>query len=481
MDTKELIQQLINQDKIKNSHQFDSMIFHDEPILKTARQASNWLPKEIADLKELFFRPDLKQQSEEYRFYVFGKQMEKYEDDFCYHGTFFRYFPSYQAMSNEQLRGYFSWRTKTRKGQIEKTSLSFVYVYLYELMNQIGVDSNLDGYEKLTNFLKVYRLLDERIINPLTNWIKDYVIYYHLNPLLLKDLEDPLEKNLQILYFGDASLKQQFEAIDCMSTYSLKNSKIYQLYPEKVQQIVVLSYQTLKKYYQEKKKISFFEKLFKKKKQKRIYLFQEALFYPLKKENEPYVANELTTYFYQNHQWFKEGYETKKSKDLGYFCLTIEGLLKNQEGLENKNLTYHIPLEMVKKIKQVIEQYEKMKKKANIVIRPSALNQIRQNALKTFQSLVTKEELEEEPILQNTIVEEGSFTQDEKMFLSLILKQQDYHTFVKEKKGMCSLLVEQINEKCFEHFQDNVLEINDADVVTIIEDYLDELKGMITI
>ncbi len=348
-------------------------------------------------------------------------------------------------------------------------------------MNQIGVDSNLDGYEKLTNFLKVYRLLDERIINPLTNWIKDYVIYYHLNPLLLKDLEDPLEKNLQILYFGDASLKQQFEAIDCMSTYSLKNSKIYQLYPEKVQQIVVLSYQTLKKYYQEKKKISFFEKLFKKKKQKRIYLFQEALFYPLKKENEPYVANELTTYFYQNHQWFKEGYETKKSKDLGYFCLTIEGLLKNQEGLENKNLTYHIPLEMVKKIKQVIEQYEKMKKKANIVIRPSALNQIRQNALKTFQSLVTKEELEEEPILQNTIVEEGSFTQDEKMFLSLILKQQDYHTFVKEKKGMCSLLVEQINEKCFEHFQDNVLEINDADVVTIIEDYLDELKGMITI
>ena len=67
------------------------------------------------------------------------------------------------------------------------------------------------------------------------------------------------------------------------------------------------------------------------------------------------------------------------------------------------------------------------------------------------------------------------------MFLSLILKQQDYHTFVKEKKGMCSLLVEQINEKCFEHFQDNVLEINDADVVTIIEDYLDELKGMITI
>ena len=56
------------------------------------------------------------------------KGMEDFEDDFDYHGTFIRYFPNYQAMNDLQLRGYFSWRTKVRRGEVGRTSLSFAFV-----------------------------------------------------------------------------------------------------------------------------------------------------------------------------------------------------------------------------------------------------------------------------------------------------------------------------------------------------------------
>ena len=53
-----------------------------------------------------------------------GKFMEDFEDDFDYRGEFVRYFPTYQAMNDAQLRGYFSWRTRIRRGEINRTSLS---------------------------------------------------------------------------------------------------------------------------------------------------------------------------------------------------------------------------------------------------------------------------------------------------------------------------------------------------------------------
>ena len=76
MDTKELIQFLLNQEKIKNGHEFDSMIFRDEPILKTARQVKNFTPKEIVEFRKQIRQSKLGKESEAYYFYHLGKQME---------------------------------------------------------------------------------------------------------------------------------------------------------------------------------------------------------------------------------------------------------------------------------------------------------------------------------------------------------------------------------------------------------------------
>lgn len=91
------------------------------------------------------------------------------------------YYPTYQSLTDPELRGYFSWRTKLRRGDVQKTSLSYAFLYIYELLNQIGVTDPVDGYQKLKNFQSVYGGLDGGILPHLNRWLVDYVIYYGLD------------------------------------------------------------------------------------------------------------------------------------------------------------------------------------------------------------------------------------------------------------------------------------------------------------
>ena len=83
-------------------------------------------------------------------FYEQGMFMKDFEDHYEKEVPFSSYFPSYQAMGYDQLRTYFTWRTRVRQGEIRETSLSYAFLYLYELLNQIGVSDPRDGLEKLS-------------------------------------------------------------------------------------------------------------------------------------------------------------------------------------------------------------------------------------------------------------------------------------------------------------------------------------------
>ena len=102
---------------------------------------------------------------------------DEYENSVPYH----HYSPDYNSMTDAQLRSYFSWRTRTRRGIVEETSDSYVRVYLYEIINNIGVDSPTDGIEKLIFILKNYPFSQELTKLLLTDWIKDYFICNKFN------------------------------------------------------------------------------------------------------------------------------------------------------------------------------------------------------------------------------------------------------------------------------------------------------------
>ena len=101
--------------------------------------------------------------SEAELFYRQGLLMADFEDDCPYNGTFKSYFPTYNAMSDRQLRGYFTWRAQVRRGTVEETSTSFAFLYLYELICGIGVDDPLYGFNKIKAFWDAYRAFEPRL------------------------------------------------------------------------------------------------------------------------------------------------------------------------------------------------------------------------------------------------------------------------------------------------------------------------------
>ena len=118
-------------------------------------------------------------------FYRQGTFMADWEDDCPYNGLFKSYFPTYNAMSDRQLRGYFTWRAAVRKGDVQETSLSFAYVYLYELINGIGVAGPLEGFHKIETFWQAYRNFAPELDRYANVWLQDYAVYHGLDSKLL--------------------------------------------------------------------------------------------------------------------------------------------------------------------------------------------------------------------------------------------------------------------------------------------------------
>ena len=91
---------------------------------------------------------------------------------------FMSYWPSYEFMSEGQLNWYFYFRSRLRDRDYIDSELSYLFVHIYELINQIGVDNPDDGLNKLISIWKNYRDRFIKLDNYLTDWIGDYINLY---------------------------------------------------------------------------------------------------------------------------------------------------------------------------------------------------------------------------------------------------------------------------------------------------------------
>lgn len=138
------------------------------PVLTTsqliAKQAYNKPPMLLNSNRKSFI--------EQAREYV-DKTHEKTE-----HIPFMCYWPSYEYMSQSQLNWYFYMRSCIRNSEYIETDLSYLFVYIYELINQVGVNSPEDGLERLINVWTNYRNRYNKLDKYLTDWVGDYISYY---------------------------------------------------------------------------------------------------------------------------------------------------------------------------------------------------------------------------------------------------------------------------------------------------------------
>ncbi len=507
-EIKRLINLILSDEKLTNSKNFDSTVYRDEPILRTAGQLPNYVPPEIKKMKQIANNYYSYRKAEEAIFYNQCKFMADYEDDFIYNGEFIRYFPTYQSMSTQQLRGYFSWRTKVRQGIIEPTSLSFVFVYIYELLHQIGANSAVDGYEMLKKFRSVYSEIDSHIYRYMKAWVNDYVIYYNLDKSLLEENDDIIfDKSLLVLIEYNSNKKEQiFDAIKFLSSYNIANSKFYKQYPDDVMIVACNVFIELSEYYKKHRKNTLCDKLFGRKISCSYNMFSAAVFYDhINYNNYEYVVNDIHKYRCVNGRWTCEKYfgNRDKSTELGAVIKAIDCVMRQK-------YDYKFPLKqdfdtkvILNIINREIDKFleDKIKNTApEIEIDVSKLKNIRQAAEITRDKLIIDDEFSniiemdfEDDIINQEIGNEINinvdidyispvkneiiFTDVQYDFMHLVLNNENYINYVNENHIMLSVLVDEINDKLFDIFGDTVF-IFEGDTPVLIQDYVDELRGL---
>lgn len=428
-------------------------------------------------------------QSRESIFVKQGKLLAGYEDDYVYDRRVTHYFPTYQSLTNPELRGYFSWRTKLRRGNLQKTSLTYAFLYIYELLNQIGVADPMDGYRKLTEFRDAYGALDDGILPYLNLWLMDYVVYYNLDAGLLADTPQ-VRFNRGIAVLDSIQSRGDEEVIRAVKQLSpkwLERSKFYREYREECDTVIVRVLRRMSAHYNARCKKTMVEQYFGSFSQYRVILFDAAVFHERQVEgSRQYMVDENYIYRCRNGLWSVQKYNCLPHSNgkLGDVLKAIDGVMRECYGY-GRPIQYKLDTKWILKIIQEEARNLLAEKKAaeekKVTIDYSRLARIRSDAAVTRDRLMVEEEAEEEapPVQTHAPAEEPDdtpLTKDEYRLLQSLLYGRDYG-WVRSSGLMLSVLVDGINDKLYDAFSDSVL-LGD-DPPELIEDYIADLKEMI--
>ena len=497
-DIQKLIELILNDPKLKKSRE-NSPVYRDEPILKTAAQIKRSSPAEIAAMRRLAATREAAFRPSEWLFYEQGIKMADYEDSYDFTGDVVRYYPTYQSLTDSQLRGYFSWRTKVRKGTMLEAPLSFVYLYLYELINQIGVPSPEEGFEMIRRFWQSYREYDPVIDHSVKNWLHDYVIYYSLDCSLLDEVPgSDFDRMLPLLAEPDnVPDVELYPAICALSTYHIDTGRFGRERPDDACRAVCAVFRALTGYYRKHRKNTLCEKLFGKFGTVPYPMFSSAVFYDSRKYADyTYPVSESCVFFCKNGRWSCRTFfgSRKPSSELGETLKAVDRLMREQAGFKPPLKPQQITKTLQSLIEKELARLAEEKRRSavpEIRLDLSRLDGIRAAADLTRDRLIVEEETEEAPPPLPQKQEEppapppsepentdSPLTPAETAFLRALLDGEDFRAVLRESGVLLSIMVDGINEKLFDQFGDTVLEF-DGETPVPVEDYLDELKGII--
>lgn len=437
-DIKMLIERIMAEARTHQSARFSNEVYADEPILKTGRQMQNFLPDQYRKMREISrWQDDPKGGagrwlSEAELFYRQGLLMADFEDDCPYNGTFRSYFPTYNAMSDRQLRGYFTWRARVRRGTVKETSTSFAFLYLYELICGIGVDNPLDGFDKIKAFWDAYRTFEPGIDRFARVWLQDYAVFHGLDPKLLRDSKTVIFDNALIelrraardltpatvpsgqapkrrktseptlpLPPDEAREERLMAAINALSTYNLNNSRLDRGHHRDLRHVACAVYVRMVRYYDTHRKTGIVASLFGEETAMPYTMFASAVFFaPKRHEDCEYHLDPIHIYRCQNGFWecMRIHGSRQKSSKLGEMMRACDQRLRLALDPTHPLKEENVPKYLAKIIDDEIVawlSWDAAHQPVKIDIDLSQLGHIRSAAAQTREALLIDEERED--------------------------------------------------------------------------------------
>ena len=435
-DIKMLIERIMAEARTHQSARFSNETYADEPILKTGRQMQNFLPDQYRKMREISrWQDDPKGGagrwlSEAELFYRQGLLMADFEDDCPYNGTFKSYFPTYNALSDRQLRGYFTWRAQVRRGTVEETSTSFAFLYLYELICGIGVDDPLDGFNKIRAFWDVYRAFEPGIDRFARVWLQDYAVFHGLDPKLLRDSKTVMFDNALIelrraardlvpapsgqtpkrrktsestlpLPPDEVREERLMAAINALSTYNLSSSRLDRSHHRDLRHVACAVYVRMARYYDTHRKTGIVASLFGEETAMPYTMFASAVFFaPERHEDCEYRLDPIHIYRCQNGFWecMRIHGSRQKSSKLGEMMRACDQRLRLALDPAHPLKEEKVPKYLAKIIDDEIVawlSWDAAHQPVKIDIDLSQLGHIRSAAAQTREALLIDEERED--------------------------------------------------------------------------------------
>ena len=474
-------------------------------------------------------------------FYEQAKFMETFEDDYEGEAPFSMYFPDYQMMNFQQLRTYFTWRTDVRRGVVRKTSFSYVFLYISELINHIGVKDDREGLEKLLYIWEEYEKFEKKLNRYMAGWVKDYYI--------VNGIEEPfvnLVKEHAVLQeaFGAFEEDDYFSAYGSLSAYKFEKSIFY---TEKTEAFIRECFnrvvKVLEKWLAERNRC-FDDLLYYGHRGSTWYPFPKALYYAgLEKNRGDRVVRISCSeiYWRENGRWFSTKNRVKRENGrliIGYLFRRIEQFFRRAEKFPYKLQADPKKIHLSELggivgdcgaffacIDAAILEFYKESKRIRLEIHSENLERIRESALMTQEKLLAGvEDTPGDPIesltselrapaqepFRLTVVEQDtkpetfssveeakepscgkeedpwkqfvdSLSAEERKFLRLALKGEPLaglQQYARSCSLMPEVLADGLNEKALEAVEDTVMEFSD-DTAEIYEDYREELERVI--
>ena len=298
--------------------------YMDEPIYHREKTPEEKLPAPLQAARSLEKGAARMYQNRRSLFLNQAKLLEFYKDD--YEGEYIShcYYPTYDLLSNRELRSYFAWRTKVRNGDIQPSCSCFAYLYLYELINGIGTGTPVEGLHKMDDFAAAYKEYESSLMNYYANWRKSYIIYYNLSDSFLGGEErEGEEAHMAVL---DSAQEETDDAIAAavkqLAPGWLNRSKFYKTHQTDMDRVIVQVLRRMHQHYSARSKRAFSEQLFGSRETYPVDLFCHAVFCdPLRHENSRYYITDSHYYECRNGYWtetscFIDSHKRRKLEDL---------------------------------------------------------------------------------------------------------------------------------------------------------------------